>query len=248
MSGTSLSMLYDNAVEITSKNPEVIVNMDKIICAPKFINFMNSLDHTTIIIKKIEIFNATWFCAPHMIAPEKLGFLYLNVICTDKDNTPLPGIVFLRGSAVAVLIIVEVDGKEYVLLTKQIRVPIGKTFLEIPAGMLDGSGNFAGKMADEIREETSLVVNVNELCQLGEPIYPSPGGCDEAIQLYLWKTSITSEKMQELLNKIHGNIDEHEKINLAFIPLQEFDQQLSSQISDVKAICARLRSYQILGY
>ena len=172
---------------------------------------MNSLDHTKIIVKKIEILNATWFCAPRAIASEKLGFLYLNVVSTDTEGTPLPGIVFLRGSAVAVLIIVKVNGEKYVLLTKQIRVPIGKEFLEIPAGMLDGSGNFAGKMADEIREETSLVVNINELIELGKPIYPSPGGCDESIQLYAYETEITPEEMQELISIVHGNIDENEK-------------------------------------
>jgi len=244
----SLSMLYDNSVEITSTNPDVIAHMDKIIHAQKFINFMNSLDHTKIIVKKIEILNATWFCAPHAIAPEKLGFLYLNVVSTDTEGTPLPGIVFLRGSAVAVLIIVKVNGEKYVLLTKQIRVPIGKEFLEIPAGMLDGSGNFAGKMADEIREETSLVVNINELIQLGEPICPSPGGCDESIQLYAYETEITLEKMQELINKIHGNINENEKINLVFMPLHQFDNELKNNFNDVKAISARLRSLQILGY
>ena len=53
----------------------------------------------------------------------------------EKGVITVPGIVFMRGGAVGVLVILECDGKEYTLLTNQARVPIGHHALpEIPAG------------------------------------------------------------------------------------------------------------------
>lgn len=47
------------------------------------------------------------------------------------------------------------DKEDQVLLTLQPRIPVASlAFPEIPAGMLDGSGNFSGTAAREIYEET----------------------------------------------------------------------------------------------
>lgn len=75
----------------------------------------------------------------------------------DEGEIEVPGIVFLRGGAVGVLVILDCEGEEYTILTKQARVPIGDSQLpEIPAGMLDGSGNFKGVAASELEEEVGL--------------------------------------------------------------------------------------------
>ena len=51
----------------------------------------------------------------------------------------------MRGGSVGILVVLECDGTEYTVLTRQARVPMGTANLpEIPAGMLDGSGNFKG--------------------------------------------------------------------------------------------------------
>jgi ADP-sugar diphosphatase len=71
----------------------------------------------------------------------------------DEGTVFVPGIVFMRGGAVGILVILECEGKEYTILTYQARVPVGVHNLpEVPAGMLDGSGNFKGVAADEIAE------------------------------------------------------------------------------------------------
>jgi hypothetical protein len=45
----------------------------------------------------------------------------------------VPGIVFMRGGAVAVLVILECEGKQHTILTYQARVPVGVHNLpEIP--------------------------------------------------------------------------------------------------------------------
>ena len=59
----------------------------------------------------------------------------------EKGVITVPGIVFMRGGAVGVLVILECDGKEFALLTNQARVPIGHHALpEIPAGRECGNG------------------------------------------------------------------------------------------------------------
>ena len=55
--------------------------------------------------------------------------------------------------AVAILVLLECDGEQYTILTRQARVPAGYfRFPEIPAGMLDGSGHFAGGTRPRRRE------------------------------------------------------------------------------------------------
>ena len=96
----------------------------------------------------------------------RVGFVKFRAD-VSRHGKPLPGIVFMRGGAVAILVILSVDGdggsggggstgaKESALLTLQPRVPIGKAaFAEIPAGMLDGDGHFAG-VAAKVRDPQS---------------------------------------------------------------------------------------------
>lgn len=81
----------------------------------------------------------------------RVGFLKFKAD-VDFHGVRVPGIVFLRGGAVAVLVIVRCEGERFVVCCRQPRVPCGQSaFLEIPAGMLDGSGKFAGVAAKEVR-------------------------------------------------------------------------------------------------
>ena len=76
---------------------------------------------------------------------QRLGFVKFSA-SVKVDGHPAPGIVFMRGGAVCVLMVLESEGREYALVTRQPRVPIASSgFDEIPAGMLDGSGAFAGE-------------------------------------------------------------------------------------------------------
>ena len=65
---------------------------------------------------------------------------------TMKDGFKLPSYIFLRGHAVGILMFVN----EKLLLVEQYRVPIQQTLLEVPAGMIDESGDFVGVAAKEI--------------------------------------------------------------------------------------------------
>jgi len=156
-----------------------------------------------------------------------------------KEGKYVPGIVFMRGPSVAILTILICEGKEYALTTVQARVPISQLFLEIPAGMLD-DGTFMGKAANEMQEETGIVVKIEDLIDLTllaygskyPGIYPSPGGCDEYIRLFLYRQEVSAEKLKELEGKCTGAIGTHEFISLRVLPLETLWQETS----DVKAL------------
>ena len=130
-------------------------------------------------------------------------------------------------------------------LTVQPRIPAGSlSFAEIPAGMLDDSGTFAGAAAKEIEEETGLLVKQDELVDmtalaldladeaqeskkephrgqvLQKAVYPSAGGSDEFIPLLLWQKRMPRKDIEELQGKLTGLRDHGEKITLKVIPLE----------------------------
>jgi hypothetical protein len=111
---------------------------------------------------------------------------------TDVKNPDIPAIVFMRGGAVAILVIILSDsGMRYSILVVQPRVTIGKfTMAELPAGMIDDDANFGGTAAKELEEETGIKINASDLEDLTEDMeydraYPSCGACDEFMKFYL---------------------------------------------------------------
>ena len=130
------------------------------------------------------------------------------------------------------------EDEKHVILTLQPRIPAGSLSLaELPAGMLDDSGTFSGGAAKEIEEETGLkipaedLINMTELAlpksssddeeQLQQGVYPSAGGCDEFVPLFLWQKRIPREQMKEWQGKLTGLRDHGEKITLMLCPLEK---------------------------
>lgn len=127
----------------------------------------------------------------------------------------------------------------YVLLTVQPRVPAGGLqFVELPAGMVDG-GTFAGSAAKEIKEELGLEIPEDELTnltdlaipahangegkeeQLPRAIFPSAGGCDEHIPIFLHEKRVPRSQLNEWTGKLTGLRDEGEKITLKLVRLED---------------------------
>jgi ADP-sugar diphosphatase len=163
----------------------------------------------------------------------RVGFLKLRAFIVDTaTGKQVPGIAFLRGGAVAVLVVLECEGEEYTLLTRQPRAPIGiHRFPEIPAGMLDGLGHFAGVAAKEMEEETGIKLDVDDLFNMTEAIYgdrfrgmiPSAGGCDERLHLFAHRRSVTRDELDAMQGRVHGAVDENEHIVLDLVPLADLD-------------------------
>lgn len=123
-----------------------------------------------------------------------------------------------------------------VILTLQPRIPAGSLSLaELPAGMLDDSGTFVGGAAKEIEEETGLKIPDDELTnltslalpssskneeQLQQAVYPSAGGCDEFVPLFLWQKRVPRDTLQDWQGKLTGLREHGEKITLMLCPLE----------------------------
>ncbi|XP_057749210.1 nudix hydrolase 14, chloroplastic-like isoform X2 [Arachis stenosperma] len=65
----------------------------------------------------------------------EIGILADGTLALRQVLIQVPGIVFARGPAVTMLILLESDGETYAVLTEQARVPTGRIILELPAGM-----------------------------------------------------------------------------------------------------------------
>lgn len=148
----------------------------------------------------------------------------------DGHDAALPGIALLRGGSVAVLVVLSCDGEEFVLLTEQPRVPVGRArLLELPAGMMDDSGAFKGNAARELEEEAGLTVHDSELVDMtqlafGEEqpgVYPSPGGLDEFMRLLLLRRRVAREELERIRSHAGGLREEGEIISLRMVPLRD---------------------------
>ena len=191
----------------------------------------------------------------------RLGFLKLKADIHTDDNQSIPSSVFMRGGSVAMLLVlkgVEESSEEYVILTKQPRVPVGSfSFVEIPAGMIDDCGSFAGAAAKEIEEETGLTVKEDELVNMTElasqaaagngeedeldvlqnAIYPSPGGSDEFIPLFLVRKTMQKHEIDELQGKLTGLRDHGEKISLKIVKLRDVWKVAGRDAKTLSALC-----------
>lgn len=170
-------------------------------------------------------------------------FIKLHAEVETASGDMVPGIAFLRGGSVGVLLVIRCEGEEYTLLTLQPRFPAGlSVFPEIPAGMLDGSGNFSGVAAREIEEETGIVISSENLIDLTDLVYksrfqgvfPSAGGSDEFLRLFVSIVEMDRSSLDALQGKVTGVIAEGEKIALQVIPLRD----LIWHAPDAKALSA----------
>lgn len=244
-----------NGIAVVPGYPHLEESMTALTVAPKFVNWLTKvLSKKQMNIKKITVTDINWFAAKP--TPEKLGFVKYTLDASDakSDKQIMSNIVFCRGNSVAVLIIVKVlypqthdhiKDKQYVLLCEQMRAPVGERIKEICAGMTDAEGNIASVALKEVQEETGFIIShVDELIPL-QKIIPSPGACDEEIDLYAWITAIPLREFEEKKRKIYGNKSEHEEIQLSFMELNDYINGGAELTGDVKGECA-IRRYMKL--
>lgn len=164
-----------------------------------------------------------------------VGFIKLKADATFNGK-PIPGIVFIRGNSVAILVILVCGRERWVVWTKQPRFAIGSSCcMEIPAGMMDDENNFVGVAAKELAEETGIKITSDKLISLGD-MHPSPGGCDEKIRLFCYKQEVSPEELASFQGKCTGNFEEGEMITLEILRYEEIINS-----TDAKALCAMLR-------
>ncbi|KAL5322588.1 hypothetical protein ACEPPN_010561 [Leptodophora sp. 'Broadleaf-Isolate-01'] len=200
--------------------------------------------------------------------PTVIGFVKLNARVENANGKILPGIAFLRGPSVAVLMILQPsDSKteKWVILTEQPRVAAGSLqFMEVSAGMIDPkSESFAGTAANVIMEKTGFKFPEQKLKDLTKyaigkeaiwdedtwddpalagssddlesAMYPSPGGTDEYIKIFLWEKELERKELDELKKKLAGTKTAGE---LVTVKIANYEQLWRVAARDSKALAA----------
>lgn len=159
---------------------------------------------------------------------QRVGFVKFKAeVIDEQTGSKLPGIVFARGGAVGILMLLECEGNKYAVVVEQARVPVGRTIMELPAGMLDDdSGDFVGTAAREVEEETGIEIKTSDLFDLtallnestGRKMFPSPGGSDEEITLFLHRSHVKKEVIDSLQGQETGLRAHGELIKVHVVP------------------------------
>lgn len=170
---------------------------------------------------------------------KRIGFMKVVANITNSEGEYLPGAIFLRGASVGMMVLLQPDDlpadsqeEKHVILTVQSRVAAGGLqFVELPAGMVDG-GSFVGTAAREIQEEIGLEIPEDELVNLSEltipespkgeeqsprAMFPSAGGCDEYLPIFLHEKRVPREQLKEWTGKLTGLRSEGEKVSICFL-------------------------------
>ncbi len=210
------------------------ISLDTAVQSKQFQNWLAQVDTNKFQIRSVH------FQSVDMFGSVKVGFIKFKADVVDKAGKFIPGIVFMRGGSVGILAVLNCQGKKYSVMTVQPRVPTGRfDFLEIPAGMLDGSGNFAGVAAKELEEELGIKIAEKDLTDLSglagcnQGIYLSPGASDETMRFFSFTRDVTEEEMASMNGRCTGLISEGEQITLKIVPLDDL-----VTVADAKTIVA----------
>lgn len=174
-------------------------------------------------------------------------------VTTESGREFLPGVVFLRGGSVAILMIVrptDAPLERYVIMTEQARIAAGSlSFMEIPAGMLDDERNIKSAALREIQEEVGFDLKADELIDMTKlavrghnvsediqsAMYPSPGGCDEFISIFLWEKELDRLDIENLKDRLMGDRAAAERIT---VRLLEYEKLVAVGARDGKTLAA----------
>ncbi|KAK4186419.1 NUDIX family hydrolase [Podospora australis] len=159
------------------------------------------------------------------------------------------------------------DEEKYVLLTVQPRIAAGSLeFVELPAGMVDEEGNFRGAAAKEIEEELGMKISADELTCMSDlvppaagskgeevlprGVFPSPGACDEFIQIFTVTKLVPRETLDEWTGKLTGLRDHGEKITLKLIRMKDLWKEGARDGKTLAAVAQweKLRRFGLLNH
>jgi ADP-sugar diphosphatase len=190
-------------------------------------------------LKSVTVQSVDYFGIDPITQEPKLGFVKIQADVRNKEGDYLPGIAFLRGGSVAMLIILrpsDSKNERWVIMTEQPRIPAGSlSFLEIPAGMMDRHKSFTSAAVTEIEEETGLKIPPEELRDLTKlaleaaevpedlkpAMYSSPGGSDEYIGIMLWEKVMDRQEIENLKGKLTGERTQGEKITVRILNYED---------------------------
>ena len=167
--------------------------------------------------------------------PTNPGFILCDIKYIDyldPNRAVKSAYVGLRGGTVTVLVVIN---NTWIVGVEQLRIAAGKRIQEAVAGMIDESENLAGAAAKELYEESGIKISEKELISLGS-FYTTVGFFDEKIQAYAAEVTLSEEKLQEIVCKLHGEENSLETIKLFLLKLEDPDAVYKTQ--DCKTIFA----------
>ena len=153
-------------------------------------------------------------------------FVKLKAEVQDEQGKRVPGIVMLRGDAVAVLVVLWCEGLAYLLLVDQSRFAIGKRHsLEVVAGMLDWSKDWRKVALAELEEEAGVCAKDEELIDLAGEFNDAKKGyavscglLDERLYFAAIERQVTYEQLALMHDREQEYLDEDEGIRTKVIP------------------------------
>ena len=185
--------------------------LEKIFTCLKFRNYIENFNHEIRDLRSIEILSVFMF-GPNV------GFICINcgIYIPGTNTKEVSGFVFIRGDAIAVLVIASVHDKRYALKTSQWRSAGGGNKIEALAGMCDANGDPTGVAIKELYEESGIRLTKKDLIPVGT-MEPSIGGCDERITCFYTTVDLAEDRFDTILTQTHG-VD-GEKIRIIAKPM-----------------------------
>ena len=139
---------------------------------------------------------------------------------TWLSNTKFYDSVITKGDVVAVLPLLQ--DLETMLLVKQFRFPIMKDIWEAPSGMIDGNEEPMRAALRELREKTKYTAELENIWEVGEPVYTSPGLTSERIHLFIAFDCVPDDdQIYDQSDVAHEEIEEVSMFRLSAPPLLE---------------------------
>lgn len=151
-------------------------------------------------------------------------FAFIKVDAIAPNGEPLLPIALLRGHFVGVLVCIVdiVTQEEFYLMVRQRRIATGEVMLEHPAGMVDNTSDPYDVALAEVREETGLHIEREQLALLNDKIlYSSPGLLDEGGYFFGVELEMSSAEIVDLRSKNEGHGTEGEFIETAVLTREE---------------------------
>lgn len=230
MSNQSQSVTTACGITVTA---EAGIDLNIATAAKPFTDWLAQIDRKRFNVRNVHIQSVDMF-------GPRVGFIKFKADVADSQGRALPGIIFARGGAVAVLAVLVCEGKAHAVVTVQPRLATGDfEFVETCAGMLDGSGNFAGVAAKELKEELHIELAPGELVDLGalagfkNGIYLTPGGSEETMRFFAFCREVSRTELDDINGRLTGALDEGEQITLKLVNIDDL-----AAIPDAKTIIA----------
>ena len=117
-----------------------------------------------------------------------------------------------KADTVCIVPRVKKDGKEFIVITKEYRQPIGDYVYSFPAGLVESGENPLECCARELEEEIGAI-ELEEVKQLSDICYNSEGMTDESVVMF----EVVVTKMEK------QNLQDHEDIKMQIVPIDELE-------------------------